>query len=87
MPLYIYNCSECHKEVKKILTPEQSKNEQKCKKCNSTLLRAESDVSMVVKEVIDNGLQPRKVEQIANAPDLLKEREWNSRKNKYKTKL
>jgi len=86
MPLYCFYCFICQKTVKKLLTVENSKNQQLCKE-HHELKRQNSDVSVLVKEVVDNGLQSKAIEQLANAPDLFQEREDAVKKIKQKKGL
>lgn len=86
MPLYCFYCSTCQKTVKKLLTVENAKEIQYCKETHE-LKRQDSDVSVLVKEVVDNGLQNKAIEQLANAPELFQEREDAVRKIKQKKDL
>jgi hypothetical protein len=86
VPLYLYRCPDCRQDVKKILTPEAAQKDQRCK-FGHQLERQAADVSVLVKEVIDNGLQPRQHEQLVDAHDLLVEREEAVRALKNKGSL
>lgn len=87
MALFTFRCPTCKVLVKRILTPEKAKDPLFCKEDNTQLAREFQEVSSVVKEVIDNGLQVRKVEQYADAPKLLQEREQAVRDLKNKNEL
>ncbi len=87
MALYYFFCDICQKEVKKLLPPKKSKLEQLCKIDGSVLIRTPKDITTSLKEVIDTGLQARKIEQIAGAPGLLEEREHQEREKKKRITL
>ena len=87
MALFTFRCPTCKVLVKRILTPLKAKEPLFCKADNTQLVREFQEVSSIVKEVIDNGLQTRKVEQFANAPELLQEREEAVRELKKKNDL
>jgi hypothetical protein len=86
MPLYLFRCPDCQLDIKRILTPEAAKNDLRCK-LGHHLERRDADVSVLVKEVIDNGLQTKRQEQLVDSPELFKEREDNIRAIKNKKGL
>jgi hypothetical protein len=71
MPAFYFKCDKCSKQKRKIL-PKLEK-EVRCE-CGGVCVRAESNTSSVVKEVLDNGIMARKVERIYNIQELAKER-------------
>ncbi len=88
MPIYYFICPECSLTVVKLLTPHKAKTiELTCGSCTAILERNPQPPTSSVKEVIDNGLQARRVEQFANSPELLEEREQLDRDAKNKTGL
>lgn len=54
-----------------------------CEKCGGKMVKEIGDPALIVKETVDNGFMARKVEQFADSPELLKERNENINK-KYK---
>lgn len=76
MPLYQFRCPDCSFLTKRLLNKPDFNN-LNCKKCNKTLTvlnREFADTSSNCKEVIDNGIMPRKVENFANANEMLEDR-------------
>ena len=87
MPIYYFKCTHCGKEIKKLLPVEAAENEYFCPDDGRPAQRSFKPPSSHVKEVIDNGLQMRRVEQFANSPELLQERADIAEKNKNKKDL
>ncbi len=87
MPLYNFICPQCGFKLKKILSPEQSKVPFFCEKDRTSMARDPQSPTTMVKEVIDNGLQAKRVEQYANSQELFQEREDNARADKNKNEL
>lgn len=55
----------------------------KCQVCNKSILtRAPQTPYTVTKEVIDNGIMPRRIEQYSNSNELIEERQQIDRDNK-----
>lgn len=75
MPLYYFKCSGPSHEfkVKRILTPEEADQPQKCV-CGALLQRDAQGPNTTVHEVLDNGLMPRSLERFSDAQRLYKER-------------
>jgi hypothetical protein len=72
MPAFYLKCPKCLVESRKILPVYK---ETKCKTCGTVCERAnKSKQSSVIKEVLDNGIMPRKVERIHNINELRKEK-------------
>ncbi len=76
-----YYCKPCESIVQKIVDDIDALI--LCQKCLVAMIIKPPEVSTVVKEVIDNGFQVRRVEQIADAGDLFKEHadKHNKKKN------
>ncbi len=83
MALYNFFCSTCNKVIKKILPKVKLIH---CPKCGNETKRIDNP-NIVVKEVIDNGLQTRRVERISEEPQLIEQREHDSIKRKTKNTL
>lgn len=76
MPLYQYRCPHCDK-LSKYIAEKPTNVRCKDKKCAWLLTpenREFADTSSNCKEVIDNGIMPRKVENFANANEMLQDR-------------
>lgn len=79
MPLYQFRCPDCSFLTKRILNFKGADHQffVQCKKCNNTLVfkdREFADTSSNSKEIIDNGIMPRKVENFANSNELMQDR-------------
>lgn len=70
MPIYTWKCLDCGEVTRKILKdrPELFK----C--CCGGQLEFTTDTTTRVVEVRDNGLMPKKVEQLSGIEDLIKNR-------------
>jgi hypothetical protein len=86
MPLFYLICPDCAKETKVLKTIEEIEN-LLCAACNGKLERNSRPPSSVVKEIIDNGLQAKRVEQYSNARELLEERQAKQLAEKNKDSL
>ena len=64
MPLFGFKCPKCEKSYQLFLTPEQGKQEQKCKEDGDVMVRVPRTASTQVKEIVDGGYHPRRVEII-----------------------
>ncbi len=80
-----YYCKECDLSFQKLV--DNVVDIIRCGGCDSEMELKIGIVSTVVKEVIDNGFQVRRVEQIANAPELFQERADNANKKKNTDEL
>lgn len=69
MPLYYQKCSKCSKVVKRICI--LSELNTICS-CGGRLVRTPKPVSFTVKEVLDNGIQPRQLERYSDAEEVFK---------------
>lgn len=87
MPIFYFKCKKCNKEYKKLLSPNKAKETQPCPVCFQQLERDYKDPSTIIKEVIDNSIMTRRVEQYANSPELIEEREEIAKKSKKNNKL
>lgn len=76
MPLFYFKCSkpDCGTERSIIGPPAAAKKVVVCKLCGSNMTRAPRPPSSKAVEVLDNGLMSRKVERIADADRIFKER-------------
>ena len=86
MPLFYFYCNKCLKTFKKLLKTGQAAENQVCS-CGNALVRDFQDLSLTMKNTIDNGIQSRRVEQYENAHEVIQERAENSKKNKNKKDL
>lgn len=77
--MYRYDCPTCG-EIKRLLTVKASKKPQVCKECGSDLTRAAKGASSKIVETLDNGIMARKVERLADAERIFKERSENHHK-------
>lgn len=71
MPIFNLECPECGEQIRKVL-PEFK--DVPCPKCQTVLVRNGEGPSSRVVEIRDNGYMPKKVEQLANINELIKER-------------
>jgi DNA-directed RNA polymerase subunit RPC12/RpoP len=74
MPLYHYICSKCFESDRRLLSVEEGKKYQLCKRCSYQLIRVPQPPSTHVKEILDNGAMPKAVERFSEAERLNKER-------------
>ncbi len=74
MPLYYFKCIHCNSRVNVFCKTEKLKEERHCVKCNTVLKRAPNAPSTNVKETLDNGIMARRVERIADAEEVNRER-------------
>lgn len=81
MPLFNFHCPKCDVPVRLLL--DSADQAQSHKKCGETLKRVLGAASSQAMEVLDNGIQPRRVERYAEAERIFKEREW-AHDQKYK---
>lgn len=85
MPIYRYKCPDCGKKIGKFLSSSKSKLPQTCK-CGSMLER-DAQGFTTIKETIDNGIMPKRSEQLANSPELIAERKQRGKEEKQKNTL
>lgn len=71
MACFNYKCPNCSKETRRIV-PKPTVTF--CDECNVEMVRAPKPPTTQVKEVLDNGLMPRKVERLRDAEDLNRNR-------------
>ncbi len=77
MALYIFTCTECNYEFGILRTPKQIQDIKlmPCKECGKASKRTpKGATSPTVKEGIDTGFMPRKLERLAEADRLFKDR-------------
>jgi hypothetical protein len=70
-----------------MLSPEDAQKDVLCRKCNNVLSKVNADSFTSIKEVIDNGILMRRVEQFADSAEQIQEREHLSDLNKKKDSL
>jgi hypothetical protein len=88
MPTYTYTCKVCSFTARKLLKPQDAATVvQYCPHDNNPLERQYGDISTIAKETIESPLWPKKVEQYANAPELVEEHERNADDIKTKNDL
>jgi DNA-directed RNA polymerase subunit RPC12/RpoP len=83
MPNYSFKCSDCSKELVYYLTYKEMKSwKVLCPVCSFNIdqgkfmrrvLKATS-TAVQTKEVIDNGLMPKRVERLAGVSEMVKQR-------------
>lgn len=73
MPLYYFTCLECKAPDKRILEPERVKNVV-CRKCGGKVERNPRPPTGMLKEVVDNGLMPKRLENFIDGQSLTKAR-------------
>lgn len=86
MPLFTYDCLQCGTINKRIVQLDQSDPAgMTCKACGKfKLIKAkQGGTSNQTMEVVDNGIQTRPVERLAEAERIFKERE-QAHDQKYK---
>ncbi len=71
MPVFNLSCPGCSERLRKLLP---SFANLPCPKCGVTLVRDGEGPTQRVIEVRDNGVMPKKVEQLANIDELIKNR-------------
>jgi len=81
MALYRFFCKTCDDFTVKLLADARPEPPP-CKVCNGLTEHRSSDIKTHVKEIIDNGLQAKRVEQFDGGYGLIIEREDNQRRQK-----
>lgn len=81
MPLYYYRCCKCGQSQRKIQAPEEAVKLQECSRdipgkgpCGYVLQREPRPPSTQVMETLDNGVMTKRLERLADAERLFKER-------------
>ncbi len=72
MPIYFYSCGECGNQFKRLLPKEEKTSV--CKVCGSAAQRAPQPPTTRITETLDNGVMVRKVERLADAEQIHRER-------------
>ncbi len=80
MPLYYFECKKCNRQLRKILPGRVGKGLPHCPECGVNMERLHKPPTTQVLETLDNSLMPKKVERLANAEQLYKDRSKNHRK-------
>jgi putative FmdB family regulatory protein len=73
MPIYNFHCPECDKPFQRVL-PHLSEYEKPCPTCKTTSPYVGKGPTTRIVEVRDNGLMPKKVEQLADIDEMVRER-------------
>lgn len=73
MPLYYYLCGSCKKPQRRLLTPEESQAPLPCS-CGGALARTPVPPSSQAVETLDNGIMTKRLERLADAETLFRER-------------
>lgn len=79
MPLYHYKCPSCGARTRKILEPTAA-GFQDCGVCGVKLEREPTAATAQVVETLDNGIMPRRIERLADAERMYKERSKTERR-------
>jgi hypothetical protein len=82
---YCHSCSKHYQRLIDLVNGEVP--EVACKVCKTVMVLQFATASGNVKEIIDNGIMPRRVERFDNADELYKEREQNARIKKHTDEL
>lgn len=83
-----FYCKTCLKEYQRLIDlVDGNLPEVKCKVCQDILLLKLPTIYADVKEVIDNGIMPRRVERFDGSDELFKDRERNARIKKHTDEL
>ena len=83
-----FHCNSCLKTYQRLIDLVDGKvPEVACRVCLTVMELQHPKAFGDVKEVIDNGAMPRRVERPDHAEDLYKEREQNARKKKHTGEL
>lgn len=72
MPIFLFVCKEDQTRVRRILRKPPAT--QPCPECGSEMARDTQGPGLSVMETIDNGIMPRPVERLSEAPRLIAER-------------
>ena len=71
MALFDFECPSCFITIKRLANKEPK---IECTKCNIFMVRNNNPPNTQVKEVLDNGLQPKRIERLKDAEELYKNR-------------
>lgn len=77
MALYYFHCPKCDKSEGRFLKDRTRVLQQDCLTCGERLTRTPQAPSSQVRESLDNGVMPRRVERLKDAEILHKERSRN----------
>jgi len=73
MPIYNFKCPECGEDFRKVL-PHLTEHKKPCPKCGKAAEYTGKGPTSRIVEVRDNGFMPKKVEQLADIDEIVKER-------------
>lgn len=76
MPFFKLSCPKCGETVKKM---GKTAPKLPCPKCSTLMERQMAPPDVQVKEVLDNGVMPRKVERFKDAEQLFRDRARNDK--------
>lgn len=74
MPVYLLKCTSCKFTDRKILDRFES---YECPYCHKGLMVRNPQMNVQIKESVDNGLMPKKVEVYKDIKELVHERNKN----------
>jgi putative FmdB family regulatory protein len=74
VPMYNFKCPQCRSQVRILRKVEKAADPVECPHCKVGMERAPMPPTSMVKEVLDNGLMSRKVERLANAEEIGRDR-------------
>jgi ribosomal protein S27E len=77
MPVFKMKCPDCDHFTRRLAKCFGEVN-LTCPNCGATMVRAASGPSTSVKEVLDNGLMPKRVERFRDAEEWMKDRAANA---------
>lgn len=88
MPLYYFQCpdKECAEVVRKIASTVEGL-EVKCPKCEKACERTPKPPTTRIVETLDNGLMVKKVERLADAEQIHKDRANSDKPNDREVKV
>lgn len=73
MPLYYFRCKACGAPARRIIEPEKVKD-VRCPKCGGEVERTPKPPTAMLKEVVDNGLMVKRLENFTDGQELTKAR-------------
>lgn len=74
MPIFNLVCIQCGHRTRKLIGNPENLEKMFCRDCDGHYQREGEGPTSRIIEVRDNGLMPKKVEQLANIDELIKNR-------------
>jgi len=71
MPVFDLKCPACGESERKLMLTMQ---DRPCPKCETVMVRAGTGPTSRIIEIRDNGFMPKKVEQLADVQELVRQR-------------